>query len=340
MFSSYDIARFSDVVYSEAISLEQFEKLNIENPIILGNDGNIIFYKQRKFIIRPYDIIFTHTGNLENLFFLLKNLDKSFNLILITHQADTMITKKLFAKKPECINHWFALNVGYKNNSLVPLPLGIANDYSYKKNIVSKDLLHDINEKKFHDKKVLVYVNFNENTNKKERSWIKPYFNKIDWAEVEEDNLSIKQYADKIKNASFVICPWGNGIDSHRIWETLFLGSIPIVKKHTTFNNLKDLPIFFVNDFKELTEEKLKEFLLSLESSESFNKEKLNVNYWENIVNKEKNKALLDTNLEQLIIENKLTTKYFKIKSFTKSWLKSKWKIIDFYYQKIISMFH
>ena len=102
----------------------------------------------------------------------------------------------------------------------------------------------------------------------------------------------------------------------------------------------KDLPIFFVNDFKELTEEKLKEFLLSLESSESFNKEKLNVNYWENIVNKEKNKALLDTNLEQLIIENKLTTKYFKIKSFTKSWLKSKWKIIDFYYQKIISMFH
>ena len=94
--------------------------------------------------------------------------------------------------------------------------------------------------------------------------------------------------------------------------------SIPIVKKHTTFNNLKDLPIFFVNDFKELTEEKLKEFLLSLESSESFNKEKLNVNYWENIVNKEKNKALLDTNLEQLIIENKLITKYFKIKSFYK----------------------
>ena len=96
MFSSYDIARFSDVVYSEAISLQQFEKLNIENPIILGNDGNIIFYKQRKFNIKPYDIIFTHTGNLENLFFLLKNLDKSFNLILITHQADTMITKKLF----------------------------------------------------------------------------------------------------------------------------------------------------------------------------------------------------------------------------------------------------
>ena len=44
-----------------------------------------------------------------------------------------MITKKLFDKKPECISNWFALNVDYRNNSLIPLPLGIANDYSYKK---------------------------------------------------------------------------------------------------------------------------------------------------------------------------------------------------------------
>ena len=340
MFSSYNIARFSDVVYSEAISLEQFEKLNIKNPIILVNDGNIIFYKQRKFNVRPYDVIFTHTGNLDNLFFLLKNLDKSFNLILITHQSDTMITKKLFDKKPECVKKWFALNADYKNNSLIPLPLGIANDYSYEKNIVSKDLLHDINEKNSYDKKVLVYVNFNENTNKKERAWIKPYFSKIDWADVEKDELSIKQYADKIKNSSFVICPWGNGVDSHRIWETLFLGSIPIVKKHNTFNNLNGLPVFFVDDFKELTKEKLEEFLDSLRTNESLNKEKLNINYWENIINKEKNKESLDVNLEKLIIENKLTTKYFKIKSFTKSWLKSKWKIVDFYRQKIISIFH
>ena len=31
----------------------------------------------------------------------------------------------------------------------------------------------------------------------------------------------------------------------------MFLGSIPIVKRHLTFQNLVDLPIFFVDDFKE-----------------------------------------------------------------------------------------
>ena len=35
MFSSYDIPRFSDVVYSEAISYPQFKKLKLNNPIIL-----------------------------------------------------------------------------------------------------------------------------------------------------------------------------------------------------------------------------------------------------------------------------------------------------------------
>ena len=229
MFSSYDIARFSDLVYSEAISLPQFEKLNIVDPIILRNDGNIIFYKQRKFTIKPYDTIFTHTGNLDNLFFLLKNLDKEFNLILITHQADTMITKKIYDKKPECINSWFALNVDHENDNLTPLPLGIANEYSYEKNIISKDVVGKVDTNSFNDKEIFVYVNFNENTNKNERSWIKPYFSKFDWAKVEDESLTIKQYADKLKNSSFVICPWGNGVDSHRIWEALFLGSIPIV---------------------------------------------------------------------------------------------------------------
>ena len=60
------------------------------------------------------------------------------------------------------------------------------------------------------------------------------------------------------------MCPWGNGVDSHRIWETLFLGSIPIVKRHLTFNNLENLPIFFVDDFRDISEDNLKEYMNSI----------------------------------------------------------------------------
>ena len=337
MFSSYDIARFSDVVYSEAISYPQFKKLKLNNPIILGKDKDIVFYKLREFTIKRNDIIFTHTGNLDNLFYHLKHIDKDFNLTLITHQSDTMITKKIFEKKPKCINKWFALNVDYKNNNLTPLPLGIANDYSYEKNIVSKDLNKNISEKNYFKNKVSLYINFNENTNKKERSWIKPYFKKFDWATVEEDTLSLKEYSEKIQNSSFVICPWGNGVESHRIWETLLLGSIPVVKNHITFSNLENLPILFVNDFKEINKEKLENFLETLEKNKILNLDKLKIDYWKNIVIRSKELSPADKHVEKRIIESNFVTKYFKYKIFIKSWLKSKLKILLFYYEKIKS---
>ncbi len=37
------------------------------------------------------------------------------------------------------------------------------------------------------------------------------------------------------------------------MWETIYAGSIPVVKEHTNFNLFKDLPIIFYKDNKELT---------------------------------------------------------------------------------------
>ena len=60
-----------------------------------------------------------------------------------------------------------------------------------------------------------------------------------------------------LESAHFVLCPFGNGFDSHRIWETLYSGSIPVVMNHHTFNCLDDLPVIMVDDFKNITEQYL-----------------------------------------------------------------------------------
>ena len=98
MFSSFDIARFSDVVYSEVLSLDQFSKLDLTDPYLIVKNDDLIFYKQKNFVIKGGDIIFTHTGNLDNLFYHLKTLDEKFQLTLITHQSDTMINKNTLKK--------------------------------------------------------------------------------------------------------------------------------------------------------------------------------------------------------------------------------------------------
>jgi hypothetical protein len=43
-----------------------------------------------------------------------------------------------------------------------------------------------------------------------------------------------ENYIDNIYNHKFVICPEGNGIDTHRFWESLYLGVIPVIINNKT----------------------------------------------------------------------------------------------------------
>ena len=59
-------------------------------------------------------------------------------------------------------------------------------------------------------------------------------------------------YLDNIYNHRFVLCPEGNGIDTHRLWECLYMGTIPIVKANKNVRFYEDLPILMVNEWKIL----------------------------------------------------------------------------------------
>jgi hypothetical protein len=43
------------------------------------------------------------------------------------------------------------------------------------------------------------------------------------------ESVDFSSYLSKLGKYKFAICPPGNGIDSHRIWECLYLNVIPIL---------------------------------------------------------------------------------------------------------------
>ena len=47
------------------------------------------------------------------------------------------------------------------------------------------------------------------------------------------DKLQFKDYIAKLGEYQFVLCPPGVGTDTHRFWETILVGSIPIVETST-----------------------------------------------------------------------------------------------------------
>jgi hypothetical protein len=74
---------------------------------------------------------------------------------------------------------------------------------------------------------------------------IEKAFQQLDLFDIPIERLSPKKYAYISSNYKFVYCPRGNGIESHRFWETLYRGGIPIIKISVWSRQLRELQIPF-----------------------------------------------------------------------------------------------
>ena len=88
------------------------------------------------------------------------------------------------------------------------------------------------------------------------RASIGNLFKDKEWATV--THLPYRQYLTEMKKHKFVLCPSGNGIESARNWETLYMKRVPVFKRHPYLEEMfKEFPVLFVDDFEEVTEELL-----------------------------------------------------------------------------------
>ena len=83
------------------------------------------------------------------------------------------------------------------------------------------------------------------------------------------------------RKSNFVLCPRGVGVETHRMWETLMLGSIPVVEEHPFLAPfVKALPILTVDSWSRLLEPQwLEERFYELEGRD-YDPELLDVRYW------------------------------------------------------------
>ena len=120
-----------------------------------------------------------------------------------------------------------------------------------------------------------------KNTNPK-RVILKEKFRKLDLAD-ETNGWNSFFYRRILINYMFVICPEGNGIDTHRLWEAFYLKTIPIIEKNKISNFIKkaNLPILILDKWSDLSkydEKKLRNFYIS--NRKLFNNKYLFQNYW------------------------------------------------------------
>ena len=185
---------------------------------------------------------------------------------------------------------WFATNKQTSNPNVIALPLGIAN-------LTNETCMHPIcgdphciiqvrNETILC--KNLVYMNFNISTYPKERQRVYDLFCHKEWVSIGNIANTLEartNFLRDIKAHAFTLCPRGNGIDTHRLWETLYIGSIPIVKRDVAMNEFNDLPICFVNDWCDVTVEFLEKERIRIKNADHYCMDKLKIGYWISKIN-------------------------------------------------------
>lgn len=145
-----------------------------------------------------------------------------------------------------------------------------------KKNLYDKEM-----------KKNLLYFNFTSQTtgtplyshHKNIRNNIKNNLSKhFEWI----NNQPFEEYIETLKTYKFCIAPPGRGIDTHRCWEALMVGTIPIVESNTLNNLYINLPVVVVTDWSSITEEYLIIRYQKIIKEQNYDFDKLYTYYWKN----------------------------------------------------------
>jgi hypothetical protein len=111
-------------------------------------------------------------------------------------------------------------------------------------------------------------------------------------------SLNIQPHIFEIAVSKFVLCPSGLGMDTYRLWETLLLGSIPIVESNKGFDRTYSLlPVMVVSNYSIITPQLLENaYPCFVKNIEKFHYELLSESYWTNLIRK----AIVTGNIEHL----------------------------------------
>ena len=90
-------------------------------------------------------------------------------------------------------------------------------------------------------------------------------------------------YIKELKNHKFCLSPPGRGIDTHRAWEALMVGTIPIMFSSPLDSLFDNLPVVIIKDWSVITPMFLETCYENIHSR-IYNFDSLYSSYWKNVL--------------------------------------------------------
>jgi len=230
------------------------------NPFIVDKEKQVDIFVETDFIKLKKNIrhVFCYTDvmndSFETVYSLLQQIERPF--YLYCHNSDVGFQQRHTALLS--ISH---LRTIYTQNleidpsdRILPLPIGIANRMWPHGDLTIWNHFLQTQPHKLKTQKI--YLNFNISTHPKVRQscWDIMIEKKI----TPQADHSYGDYIQLLSEFEFAICPVGNGLDTHRFWECLYVQTIPICLRNPVTEYFSHFfPVILLNQWEDLDIEKL-----------------------------------------------------------------------------------
>jgi hypothetical protein len=203
------------------------------------------YFPSVEFMPRKSGVVMCYSGGNDTRHTLDK-LDRNGHYICICREGDNVFDEKLVNAYP-CVKFWFAINCECSMDNVEAMPFGESIG-STQRTMHAMALFNELlaTEKTIENDVLLCF-----SMNHSDRRCAKDILENKSFVSY-SGNIPIDQFFRQIYHHTFMISPRGGGVDCCRTWETLYLKSIPIVKRHPVYNHFQDMPIAFVDDWREI----------------------------------------------------------------------------------------
>ncbi len=283
--SSYDI-KMPDVIppgkiiFCEACYLRQFFvalKNHPERKIILvscESDYSVVYqneYHSNKDIFKTYyrvnwQDIGAETNHYIRLQFVGAQAEHCRPDDKFAAKIDGM-TACTFPEIPENVIHWFCANSQINESRVSFLPFGVNSQGDL-------NLFEAVSKEKMCPPEKLFYLNLDTNTYDRHeyKNFWGQYINQegvSGWATFIQETVPVKQFYEDIRNHMFTCCHAGNGYDSFRTYETMYLDRFPLVKYDRFGVNMLNagFPVVIVKNWYSITHSSLVEICENIKDS-------------------------------------------------------------------------
>lgn len=262
-------------------------------------------------------VFFCRTEYLNATFKKIKKLKNE--VVLISGNSDVGINTRHIFDIPDNVLVWYCQNKLQHSDRLKSIPLGLENTFpniqrrhggSWPHAVEKLQVLDEIYNRHINrSPSGLLYGNFNEQTNIVHRGPIKQACIENRFIKWDEPSLRYHEFIDAVMDHEAVICPAGNGVDTHRIYEILYCGRIPVTIKIGDFPIYSELyeklPIVILDSVNDLADkERLMQYIAEAKQK-TVNYELLDFEYWKKLVN--------ESSSQILYLENPISGRFFNL---------------------------